>query len=62
MEQWHCFKCKEEMQEEDILMEYMEIIRFQLGLKCPKCGTLYLPEDIVIEVVNPGEKQLETKF
>jgi len=62
MEEWYCFKCEEKMEESDLCMEYMEIVRFQPGLKCPKCGTGYLMEKIVVEVISPGEDEIEEKF
>ncbi len=62
MEQWHCFKCRVGMEEKDILMEFMEITRYQPGLKCPKCGAAYMLENVVIDVINPGEKEIEEKF
>ena len=62
MEEWYCFKCKEKMEEKDIVMEFMEIVRFQPGLKCPKCGTAYLMEKIVVEVIAKGEEEIEAKF
>ena len=62
MEEWYCFKCKEKMGEADILLEFMEITRFQAGLKCPKCGASYYPENTVVEIIVPGEEQIEAKF
>lgn len=50
------------MEEKDIILEFMEIVRFQPGLKCPKCGTGYLMEKLVVEVINKGEEEIEAKF
>ena len=61
MEEWYCFKCKEKMEETDISMEFMEIVRFVEGIKCPKCGAAYLPE-ATAEVVVQGEQEIEAKF
>lgn len=62
MEEWYCFKCNERLEEADIEMEFMEIIRFVEGFKCPKCGAAYLPEQLVVEVIVPGEQEIEAKF
>jgi len=62
MDEWYCFKCKEMMKEEDILMVFMDISRFQPGLKCPKCGVAYMTEKTVVEVLVPGEEEIESKF
>jgi NAD-dependent SIR2 family protein deacetylase len=61
MEEWYCFKCKEKMEEADISMEFMEIVRFVEGIKCPKCGVPYLSENTA-EAVVEGEKEIEAKF
>jgi len=62
MEEWYCFKCKEKMEETDLTLEFMEITRFQPGLKCPGCGVRYLTEQTVVEVVAKGEEEIESKF
>lgn len=62
MAQWHCFKCKEKMEEKDVAATYLEIVRFIPGLKCPRCGTVYLTEKTVIEVVQKGEEEIEAKL
>lgn len=50
------------MVESDILLSFLEISRVQPGLKCPKCGTAYLTEDTVIEVIRKGEEAIQAKF
>lgn len=62
MAEWYCFKCKEKMEEKDIVATYLEIVRFIPGLKCPKCGVAYLTEKTVIEVVQKGEEEIEAKL
>ena len=62
MAEWHCFKCKEKMVETDIKSTYMEILRFIPGLKCPKCGIAFITEKTVVEVVAPGEEDIEAKL
>ena len=62
MDKWYCNKCKEEMVEADVEAMYLDIIRFVRGLKCPKCGTAYLTEKTVVEVVGKGEEDIEAKL
>ena len=61
MEQWHCFKCKEQMVESDVSMTYLDTPGDVEGIKCPKCGVVYLLEEIVIEKVVKVEEMLESK-
>ena len=42
-------------------MEYLDIVNAIEGIKCPKCGVVYLPEETVIEKVAKGEEMLENK-
>jgi len=62
MEEWYCFKCNQKMEEKDLTAVYMEIIRFIPGLQCPGCGSAYLMEKIVVEVVSKGEEEIEAKL
>ena len=62
MAEWYCFKCKEKMEERDVVATYLEIVRFIPGLKCPKCGAVYLTEKTVVEVVQKGEEEIEAKL
>jgi len=62
MAEWYCFKCKVPVEERDVEMTYLEIVRFIAGLKCPQCGAAYLTEETVEETVRPGEEQLEEKL
>jgi len=61
MEQWHCFKCKEKMVEGDVSMTYLDTPGDVEGIKCPKCGAVYLLEEIVMEKVVKVEEMLESK-
>jgi len=61
MEQWHCFKCKEKMAEDDVEMAYLETSAAVEGIKCPKCGVAYLLEETVVEKVAKVEELLENK-
>ena len=62
MEDWYCFKCKEKMVDAEVTMSYYDVTAKQPGIRCPKCGTAYLTEKSVIEIINPGEEEIESKF
>ena len=62
MSEWYCFQCKEKMEEKDVEVSYLEIVRFLPGLKCPRCGTAYFTEDMVEDTLRPGEEELESKL
>jgi DNA-directed RNA polymerase subunit RPC12/RpoP len=61
MAQWHCFKCKEEMREEEIPMEYMDIDGEGEGIECPKCGVRYILEEYATTKVLKAEQMIENK-
>ena len=62
MGQWHCFKCKEKMEEGEVHLKYKDLdLPGAFGVKCPKCGAEYLLEEFVLTQVNEGEKMLEAK-
>jgi len=63
MADWYCFKCKEKVEEvDDIKIVYgdMELPDAQ-GYRCPKCGTEYLIEELVVSELNSAEEMLELK-
>jgi hypothetical protein len=62
MSGWYCFKCNEELKEEDLMMMYLDVMRFMPGLKCKKCGAMYLTEKTVQEVINPGCQEIDAKM
>ena len=61
MVQWHCFKCKEKMTEEEIPMEYLDIEGEAEGLECPKCGVRYILEEVATTKVVKAEQMIENK-
>lgn len=61
MSNWHCFKCKEEMQEEEITVIYLEIDAPVEAIKCPKCGVSYITEEIAVGPLATGELKIEQK-
>lgn len=62
MEQWYCFKDKVAMVEGKAILEYLDVTNsVDGGIKCPKCGTIYVLEKTVLEKVNKAEEMLESK-
>ena len=62
VEQWHCFKCKEEMKEASVRMTYLKITQRAPVLKCPKCGAAYITEEMAVEKISKGEQEIESKM
>ncbi len=61
MTEWHCFKDKVRMAEEEIVLSYMQIKQYVPGLRCPVCGAEYLTEQVVMTTVAAAEEALEQK-
>jgi transcription elongation factor Elf1 len=61
MAQWHCFKCKEKTVVGSVQMSYLGKKVPISGIKCPKCGASYLPEETVVARVARAEKMIENK-
>lgn len=61
MANWHCFKDKVPLATADILMSYLDTTNAIEGLKCPKCGMVFLTEETVVDKVNQAEQMLENK-
>ena len=61
MAAWHCYKCKVEMKEEEIPMEYLEIDGEADGLECPECGVRYILEEVATTKVAKAEQMIENK-
>jgi hypothetical protein len=61
MTEWYCFKDKVKMKETQVALTYMQISQQVPGLKCPKCGTEYLTEKIVMTTVQGAESLIEAK-
>lgn len=60
MEQWCCYKCKEKMVQGDVLITYLEMSNAIEGIRCPKCGTTYLLEEMVMKLAQ-AEEMYESK-
>ena len=61
MVEWYCFKCKEKMDPAEVKMVYLEVDGTSEGIRCPKCGVCYIPEDIATDKLARGEKMIENK-
>jgi hypothetical protein len=60
-EKWYCFKDKVQMAEAEPVLFYLSVTNVIKGLKCPKCGVIYLDEETVTEKVVKAEQMLEEK-
>ncbi|HPF07709.1 MAG TPA: hypothetical protein PK293_16825 [Spirochaetota bacterium] len=56
-----CVKCEVALSIGKVTLEYMGN-SFPVDLyKCPKCGLVYIPEDLALGKMNMAEKALEDK-
>lgn len=62
VEQWYCFKCKEETKQRRVRMTYLKITQRALALQCPKCGAAYITEEDAVEKISRGERDIESKM
>jgi hypothetical protein len=63
---WYCFKDKTAMVEADITLKYVAPDDYSRdftfkGIKCPKCGTTYIPEKMAIGRLATAESLAEGK-
>lgn len=56
-----CDKCQIEMEEMEAQFTYLNKGFRHKVLRCPKCGQVYLSEDLVTGRMNQVERQLEEK-
>lgn len=61
MTEWYCYKHKVKMLPTDVALQYMQLVQYLPGLKCPEGGETYLTEDVVITTVKAAEDALEEK-
>ena len=57
---WRCFKCKVKMESADIKITYLDVTHTVKGLRCPKCGAKYIPEEDAVRVAKL-EEMIEEK-
>lgn len=56
-----CDKCQVEMEKIDAQFRYISKSFRHKVLRCPQCGQVYLPEDLVTGRMAEVEKKLEDK-
>lgn len=56
-----CKKCNLEMKKEKTTFLYLGHEMYHDILRCPKCGLVYLPEELVTGKMADVEKKLEEK-
>jgi hypothetical protein len=61
MPEWYCYKDKVKMENMNVPLQYMQLVQRIPGIRCPKCGTVYLTEYVVRTVVKTAEELLEGK-
>ena len=62
MSEWHCYKCKVEVEEDDISLLYMDTLGFHPGMVCPKCRLVLLPESSGWDLIRRNEEEIEAKM
>jgi len=50
------------MKEASVRMTYLKITQRAPVLKCPKCGTAYVTEEMAVEKMSRGEQEIESKM
>lgn len=56
-----CFQCQRELQPSKTYLTYLGHSYFADILKCPVCGEVYIPEELVKGRMADAEMQLEDK-
>ena len=56
-----CFKCQKELKPAKTYLSYLGHSFFADILKCPECGEVYIPEELVKSRISEVEAQLEDK-
>jgi len=59
-EGWYCFKCNEKITEGEVEFSYLDFKRSVKGPRCPRCGTVFVSEEMAHKLRNI-EEQLEDK-
>lgn len=62
MNNWHCYRCKVAVEEEDIEALFLEYDFSYEGLVCPECGGVWLTEDVVVDEISAAEDDAEAKM
>lgn len=56
-----CYKCKKELEPQKTYFNYLDHSFFTDVLRCPDCGEVFIPEDLVKGRISEVEMQLEDK-
>jgi hypothetical protein len=56
-----CCKCNVELEEKSVLINYMGISMNVRMPRCPSCGQVYMPRELVKGKLAEVEKELELK-
>ena len=64
--EWYCFKDKVAMVETDVKLVYLSSDNYSRdftfkGIKCPKCGVIYIPESMAVGRLATAESLSEGK-
>ena len=62
MSEWHCCKCKVEVEEDDIPLLYLDMLGFHPGLICPKCNLILVTEETGWGPIRKNEEEIEAKM
>jgi len=57
----YCFRCNETMVSDKVFMNYLTNTFPTQLLKCPKCGLIFIDEDMVMSKAHEVEKTIEEK-
>ena len=58
---WKCGRCKVELVKGKVVFSYIKNNFSHEVLKCPKCGKVFIPEDLAEGKIAKVEQQLEDK-
>ncbi|MCF0120600.1 MAG: hypothetical protein HUJ65_03085 [Oscillospiraceae bacterium] len=61
MENWVCFKCGIPLETKKVVFEYLGNSMTHELLKCPSCGNVLIPKELVEGKMSEVETMLEDK-
>lgn len=56
-----CVQCQKKLEPSRVYLSYLGHSFYADLLKCPQCGEVYIPEELVKSRIVEAEKQLEDK-
>lgn len=62
MRNWHCYKCKIAVEEQEINTMFADYEFAYEGLVCPQCNGKWLSEEIVIDEIASAEADADAKM